>query len=192
MAKYTFALSILLFVFSCSKKSESSESDLNSVYDEGIMYTITNDGIGNIYFGGSFELVENNLPVAEIETAYEEDDGSGLFLIRLAEHSEYNLSVQVGYGDIIAMTVFTPPFATSKGISPQTSNLADLKNYYTIEDLWVPNSGVLHIGVKELSNITFVFEEEHLLTLTEGAEVLLDELPGGLRLTKIELYKNLE
>lgn len=184
-----FILGLLMVVISCSKKSETAQDDLNSAYANDLMYKITSEGIGNINLGGAFELVENNLPVAEMENAYEEEDDSGLYLIRLAESDEFNLSVQVGYGDIIAMTVLTPPFTTEKGISPKTSNLADLKNYYTIEDLWVPNAGVLHIGVKELPNITFVFEEKNLLTLTEGAEIQLADLPGGLVLTKIELYK---
>lgn len=184
-----FILGLLMVVISCSKKSETAQDDLNSAYANDLMYKITSEGIGNINLGGAVELVENNLPVAEMENAYEEEDDSGLYLIRLAESDEFNLSVQVGYGDIIAMTVLTPPFTTEKGISPKTSNLADLKNYYTIEDLWVPNVGVLHIGVKELPNITFVFEEKNLLTLTEGAEIQLADLPGGLVLTKIELYK---
>lgn len=189
MMRVLFILGLLMVVISCSKKSETAQDDLNSAYANDLMYKITSEGIGNINLGGAFELVEKNLPVAEMENAYEEEDGSGLFLIRLAESDEFNLSVQVGYGDIIAMTVLTPPFTTEKGISPKTSNLADLKNYYTIEDLWVPNAGVLHIGVKELPNITFVFEEKNLLTLTEGAEIQLADLPGGLVLTKIELYK---
>ncbi|MBL7843219.1 MAG: hypothetical protein KF846_04235 [Cyclobacteriaceae bacterium] len=189
MMRVLFILGLLMVVISCSKKSETAQDDLNSAYANDLMYKITSEGIGNINLGGAFELVENNLPVAEMENAYEEEDDSGLYLIRLAESDEFNLSVQVGYGDIIAMTVLTPPFTTEKGISPKTSNLADLKNYYTIEDLWVPNAGVLHIGVKELPNITFVFEEKNLLTLTEGAEIQLADLPGGLVLTKIELYK---
>lgn len=187
--KFLFTIVFSTLCLACSKKSETTQNDLNSAYANDLMYKITSEGIGNVNLGGAFELVEKNLPVAEMENAYEEEDDSGLYLIRLAESDEFNLSVQVGYGDIIAMTVLTPPFTTEKGISPKTSNLADLKNYYTIEDLWVPNAGVLHIGVKELPNITFVFEEKNLLTLTEGAEIQLADLPGGLVLTKIELYK---
>lgn len=192
MIRGLLIIGLLLLIFSCSTKNESSQNDLNSAYDNEVMYKISSDGIGNISLGGSFELVEANLPVAEMQTVYDEEDEGGKYLIRLAENSEYSLSVQVGYGNIIAITVFTPPFATDKGISPQTSNLADLKRYYTVEDLWVPDAGVLHVGVKELPNITFVFEEKHLLTLTEGADIALTDLPGGLVLTRIELYKPLE
>lgn len=190
MNRLTLFIFALYVTVSCSTKKEADQDNFQSAYND-LRYVITNDGIGNINLGGAFELVENNLPVAEMENAYEEEDGSGLFLVRLAESDEYNLSVQVVNGDIVAMTVFTAPFATEKGISPKTSNLADLKTYYTVEDLWVPNAGVLHVGVKEFSTITFVFEEPNLLTLTEGAEIQLADLPGGMVLTKIELYKAL-
>lgn len=191
--KILFTITFSILCLACSKKSDSTENqdDSQTVYND-LNYVITNEGIGNINLTGSFELVESNLPVAEMDTVFEEDDGSGLYLIRLVERNEYNLSVQVVNGDIIAISVFTAPFATERGISPQNSNLADLKNYYTVEDLWVPTTGVLHVGVKELPHITFVFEERSLMTLTEGAELVLADLPGGLRLTKIELYKALE
>ncbi|MBX2966972.1 MAG: hypothetical protein KF845_12575 [Cyclobacteriaceae bacterium] len=192
--RYGIVLTLVITLYSCSSRQESAEyaDTFQSAYDANSMYTVSNAGIGDITLGGAFELVENNLPVVETETVYEEDDGSGLFLIRLAESDEYNLSVQVGYDDIIGITIFTPPFSTDKGISPQTSNLSDLKTFYTIEDVWVPNSGSLYVGVKELPNVTFVYEDKLLLTLTEGAEVVQDELPGGLVLSKIMLHKPLE
>ncbi len=192
MNKLILFTSVLFIVLGCSSKKESVEDDAQSTYENDLKYIITSNGIGKINLGGVFEQVEKNLPVAEMETVQEEDDGSGLFLVRLAESDEYNLSIQVANGYIIAMSVFTAPFATERGISPQTSNLADLKNYYTVEDSWVPNTGILHIGVEELPTITFVFEESSLLTLTEGAEIILEDLPGGLRLTRIELFKTLE
>jgi len=189
MTKLIFFTGLLVTMVACSSKKESVEDNAQSTYENDLKYIITNEGIGKIYLGGAFELVAKNLPVKEIESDNEEEDGNGFFLIRLAESDTYNLSIQAANGDIIGISVLTAPFATEKGISPKTSNLADLKAYYTIEDLWVPIAGVLHVGVKEFSNLTFVFEEKNLLTLTEGAEIQLADLPGGLVLTKIEIYK---
>jgi hypothetical protein len=203
--KKVLIVALVGFVFNACQKpalNESAEAtsdttqteSLQSAYNTEQMYIIKSNGVGDIAIGTTWESIENSLPIAQIDTVRHDEPGTGSYLLRLAETQEFGLITDLSQNELVALTFFTTPFATEKGISAQKSSFADLKAAYSIEGLSVPDDGTLNVSVKELPNVSFVFEDETLrgLVESEGDQPAENKVPAGVKVAKIYLFKQIQ
>lgn len=194
-----FHLLFFAVLLSCSQqKSEQAESEQTeqaedyymSAYDKD-RYLIKPDGLGKFKLGSSIQELEEHIPIAEM-SPIEGDGGVEAYLIRLAESDDWDLTADVVYDEVVAMTFHDANFYTEKQMRPEESRFSDLIKNYQVEYLYVPYSGTLHVMVSELPRVTFIFEAEELLQFNDESQPQVKEIPGTITLKSIYVAKALQ